>query len=176
VKLNVHEIEEDAKSLAYEEPTDSLNGVLVHGQVCDFEMPATSQVRIEYYRAGQELFFQGHISSDVIGHCARCLEPYPFTLGTDFSLGLLPKQPLPAEIELKGEELDIGYYNGDEIDLTPLIREQIILALPTRPLCREDCKGLCANCGANLNTQACRCTAHTDAPRLAVLRNLKIGH
>jgi uncharacterized protein len=176
VKLNIHEIEEHAKNLAFDEPTDSLNGVLVHGEVCDFEMPATSQVEIEYYRAGQELFFQGHISSDVIGHCARCLEPYPFTLTTDFSVGLLPKQPLPPEIELKGEELDIGYYEGDEIDLTPLVREQIILTLPTRPLCREDCKGLCANCGANLNTQACRCTAHLDAPRLAVLKNLKIGH
>ena len=176
MKLKIHEIAEDAKTLAYEEPTGALNGVLVHGEVCDFEIPATSQVEIEYYRAGQELFFHGHVSADVIGHCARCLEAYPFVLATNFSVVLVPKRPLPAEIELTGDELDVGYYESEEVDLGPLIREQIILALPTRPLCREECKGLCASCGVNLNLQACRCALHTDAPRLAVLRNLKVGH
>ncbi len=176
MKLNVHEIDEVAKELVYEESTDVLNNLLLHGEVCDFEFPAAAEVRVDYYRAGQELFFQGRISGSVIGHCARCLEEYPFDLGKDFFVVLVPKAELPMEAELSGEELDLSFYEGDQVDLSPLVREQIILALPTRPLCREDCKGLCAHCGADLNTQSCACPTGGGDPRLAVLRNLKVGH
>jgi uncharacterized protein len=176
VKLNVHEIDEVAKELVYEESTDVLNGVLLHGEVCDFEFPAAAEVRVAYYRAGEEIFFQGQISGGVVGHCARCLEPYTFELEKEFFIVLVPKAELPAEAEVSGGELDLSFYEGAQIDLSPLVREQIILALPTRPLCREDCKGLCAHCGANLNTQPCTCTTATGDPRLAVLKNLKVGH
>jgi len=176
VKLNVHEIEEVAKELVYEESTDSLNGLLVHGQVCDFEFPAPAEVKVDYYRAGQELFFQGRIAGPVVGHCARCLEEYTFDLGKDFSVVLVPKQPLEEEGAVGDDDLDLSFYEGDEVDLSPLIREQIILALPTRPLCRDSCRGLCPQCGVNLNVQPCTCRAASDDPRLAVLRNLKVGH
>jgi len=177
VKLNVHEIEEGAKRLVFDESTEGLNDLLVHGQVHDFDFPATVSVRLDYYRAGQELFFQGQISGDVIGHCGRCLEDYGFPLDADFSVLLVPKtEDLTAETELTGDELDLSVYEGDIVDLTPLLREQIILALPTRPLCDEDCKGLCPTCGMNLNMETCRCAATVGDPRLAVLRNIKIGH
>jgi uncharacterized protein len=58
--------------------------------------------------------------------------------------------------------------------LTPLIREQMILALPTRPLCQEDCRGLCPRCGANLNERDCGCNLETGDARLAVLRSIKV--
>jgi len=176
MKLNVHEIDEAAKELVYEEPTDSLNALLRHGQVCDFEFPGTAAVRVDYYRAGQELFFQGHIEGSVLGHCARCLEEYTFDVGKDFFVVLVPKEDLPDEVELADDDLDLSFYEGDHVDLSPLVREQIILALPTRPLCRDDCKGLCATCGVNLNTQTCTCTEHSGDSRLAVLRNIKVGH
>ena len=175
MKLNAHEIEEAAKELVYEESTDSLNTLLLHGQVCDFEFPTAAAVRVDYYRAGQELFFQGHIDGTVVGHCARCLEEYTFNLGKDFFVMLVPKLDLPADVELSDDDLDLSFYDGDHIDLSPLMREQIVLALPTRPLCRDDCKGLCPTCGANLNTQACACTASSGDSRLAVLRDLKVG-
>jgi uncharacterized protein len=176
MKLNVHEIEEAAKELVYEESTASLNTLLLHGQVCDFEFPAAAEVRVDYYRAGQELFFQGHIEGSVVGHCARCLEEYTFDIGKDFFVVLVPKAELPGEVALTDDDLDLSFYEGDHVDLSPLVREQIILALPTRPLCRDDCKGLCATCGENLNTQACACTARRGDPRLAVLSTLKVGH
>lgn len=176
MKLNAHEIEEAAKELVYEESTDSLNTLLLHGQVCDFEFPTAAAVRVDYYRAGQELFFQGHIDGTVVGHCARCLEEYTFNLGKDFFVMLVPKLDLPADVELSDDDLDLSFYDGDHIDLSPLMREQIVLALPTRPLCRDDCKGLCPTCGANLNTQACACTASSGASRLAILKDLKVDH
>lgn len=177
MRLNVHEIDEIAKELVYEEATDSLNGLLVHGQVCDFDFPAAAAVRMQYYRSGQELFFQGHIEGPVVGHCARCTEDYAFLLQKDFSLVLVPRQQVPGDTELSEDDLDLSFYQGDAVDLSPLIREQIILALPTRPLCQEACKGLCPQCGANLNTQTCECSARSGDPRLAVLGdNLKARH
>ena len=90
---------------------------------------------------------------------------------------LVPKaDEVAPEAELTDDELDLSVYEGDEIDLAPLLREQIILALPTRPLCDEHCKGLCPSCGVNLNLESCRCAATAGDPRLAVLRNIKIGH
>jgi uncharacterized protein len=177
VKLNVHEIEEGAKRLVFDEPTAGLNELLVHGQVHDFDFPTPVAVRLDYYRAGQELVFQGHISGTVVGHCGRCLEDYTFPLDTDFTIVLVPKTQAPGpEVELHDDELDLSVYEGDEVDLAPLLREQVILALPTRPLCDENCKGLCDHCGVNLNIESCRCAAPTGDLRLAVLRNLKIGH
>lgn len=175
MKLNVHEIEEVAKDLVYDEPTESLNPLLLHGSVCDFEFHQPAAVRLAYYRAGMELFFQGHIAGAVVGHCARCLEEYPFTIAKDFSVVLVPRgEDLPGGAGLAADELDLSVYDGDLVDLTPVVREQIILALPTRPLCRDACRGLCATCGTNLNVERCRCPAAGVDPRLAVLRTAKV--
>lgn len=176
MKLNVHQIEEVAKELAYDEPTASLNEVIVHGAVRDYTFAAPAAVRVEYYRAGQELFFHGRITGNVVGQCARCVEAYTFVLEKEFSLVLLPRPDIPGERELNEEDLDLSFYKGDEVDLSPLIREQLLLALPTRPLCQDTCKGLCPQCGANLNLQTCQCTPSVEDPRLAILRNLKVNH
>ena len=176
MKLNVHDITEDVRELVFEESTEALNDVLVHGEVCDFAFHVPASVRVGYYRAGTELFFQGHISGTAIGQCARCVEEYPFGLETDFSIVLVPRREFSAEEELEDDDLNLSFYEGDEIDLTPLVREQIILALPTRPLCEEACKGLCPHCGANLNTHNCGCTEASGDPRLTVLRNIKVRH
>jgi uncharacterized protein len=70
--------------------------------------------------------------------------------------------------------LGLSYYSGDEINLEPLVREQVLLALPTRPLCAEDCRGLCGGCGMDLNTESCRCSGDTKDPRMAIFRTLRI--
>jgi DUF177 domain-containing protein len=79
-----------------------------------------------------------------------------------------------GQSDLKVEDLEFSYYDGEEVDLTPLIREQTLLALPTRPLCREDCRGLCPRCGANLNQGDCGCPTEAGDPRLSVLRSLTV--
>jgi uncharacterized protein len=76
---------------------------------------------------------------------------------------------------LRGDDLGMSYYASDEIDLAPLIGEQVLLALPTRPLCAENCRGLCGQCGANLNRDTCHCAAAGDDPRMALFRTLKVG-
>ncbi len=174
MKLSIFDIEEVAKELTYDESTTSLNDVLAHGQVCDYSFAVPASVRVTYYRAGQELFFQGHITGGVIGQCARCLEEYEFSLEKDFTVVLVPKRTPAEDAELNEEDLDLSFYEGEQVDLSPLVQEQILLSLPTRPLCRESCKGLCPQCGVNLNSETCSCTRTVEDPRLAVLRNLKV--
>ena len=75
---------------------------------------------------------------------------------------------------LRTEDLEFSLYDGDQIDLAPLVAEQLILALPSRALCREDCQGLCPSCGTNLNLHQCGCAQQARDPRLAVLRPPKV--
>ena len=96
--------------------------------------------------------------SEVVGTCARCLEEYDFPLDRRFSFVLTPRAAAGvASGKLSVEELELSTYTGEEVDLTPLVYEETILALPTRPLCAESCQGLCVRCGANLNEGPCGC-------------------
>ncbi len=84
-----------------------------------------------------------------------------------------PQASTEAEREIEEDDLETSYYRDDQIDLNELMREQFYLALPMKPLCREDCKGLCAQCGTNLNTGTCDCAPVWEDPRLAALKALK---
>jgi len=79
------------------------------------------------------------------------------------------QQGLREEVQLSGYELDVNFFEGDEIDLAELVEEQVLLLLPPAETCRDDCKGLCARCGQNLNERACGCTPdHSDHPFAAM--------
>jgi uncharacterized protein len=72
---------------------------------------------------------------------------------------LAPKDTAPdgAEVELTSEELDIYYYDGEEVDIDSYVFEEVMLNIPIKALCSESCKGLCPSCGKNLNSEDCRC-------------------
>jgi uncharacterized protein len=173
MRIRVQDIGEAVKDLAFEEPTSSLNLLLQRGPVHDYEFVGSASVTVSHYRAGQNVFLSGRAVSQAVGQCARCLESFQFSVDAPFSYVLAPR--IAPKAELEAEDLDLSFYEGDEIDVSPLIREQVLLSLPTRPLCREDCRGLCPTCGANLNSGDCSCRGVARDPRLAVLRNLKVG-
>jgi len=106
--------------------------------------------------------------------CSRCLEPFRMPVDAAFDLRFMPVSEMPTEEEreMQEEDIDVSYYRDDEIDLNELLREQFYLALPMKPLCREDCKGLCPQCGTNLNAGTCSCTVAWEDPRLAPLKEL----
>jgi uncharacterized protein len=88
---------------------------------------------------------------------------------------LLPEAVIgKEEIELRMEDLDVDYYTGEVIDLTPIIFEQIMLQIPMKALCNELCKGLCPHCGINLNKANCDCREDIIDERLAVLKNFRV--
>ena len=77
------------------------------------------------------------------------------------------------DAEVSEEDLDVFPFDGERVDLEPLLREQFVLAVPFAPLCAETCKGLCPQCGIDRNTASCTCEPPID-PRLAALKGLKI--
>jgi uncharacterized protein len=117
----------------------------------------------------------GHVSGELELNCGRCLEPFRLPVTSDFDLRYVPRAENTGEGEEEVEEDDLStaFYDNDEIDLRALILEQFQLALPMKPLCRIDCRGLCPNCGTNLNAGTCECDMKWSDPRFDALKNLR---
>ena len=107
--------------------------------------------------------------------CSRCLEPFRMPVNATFDIRYHPASEMSQDEEREVEESDLetSYYRDDQIDLSELLREQFYLELPMKPLCTEGCKGLCVQCGTNLNAGSCGCGTGWNDPRLAPLRQLK---
>ena len=116
----------------------------------------------------------GTVTTELELACSRCLEPFRLPVAAPFDLRYLPASEgsTDGEREVDDEDLETSYYENDAIDLNELLREQFYLALPMKPLCLDDCRGLCAQCGTNLNTGSCDCAPVWEDPRLAPLKNL----
>jgi uncharacterized protein len=107
--------------------------------------------------------------------CARCIEPVEIPLAADFDLIFRPLgvDGDAPERSITAPETEIGYYQGDGLLLEDVLREQVLLSLPVRTLCNEDCKGLCPRCGANRNNQPCTCDEGPSDPRWEALGGLR---
>ena len=118
---------------------------------------------------------EGKISAAVELDCTRCLQKIERTLQFPFEAAFVTEENYTEakEAELSAQDLDVSIFDGTRIDLSELAREQIILNLPAQIFCSEDCKGLCAKCGANRNLIDCNCEEKEIDPRWAALKNLK---
>ncbi len=116
----------------------------------------------------------GRLQTSLELTCGRCLEPFSVPIDVDVDLRYLPHVENRGEGELEVEEDDLttAYYKDEQIDLGQLVREQLWLTLPMKPLCRDACKGLCPVCGTNLNVTSCGCDTRWADPRLAPLKGL----
>jgi uncharacterized protein len=113
-------------------------------------------------RNSRGILVQGTLATHVITECSRCLTP--ISVPVDLELEELFSYPPSADVPYSVEET--GF-----LDLAPLLREEVILAVPMGALCREDCAGLCPECGQNWNEGSCDCEQDTGAPRLVMLRD-----
>ena len=140
-----------------------------------WEGPASVRAELYLGRSGRGLLIGGTFVGDVVLICSRCLESFRFQAQDRFDLycALGLQAPEGEERELAVDELDVTYIEEGRINTDHLLRENVLLGLPVQPVCREDCRGLCSRCGANLNLGSCGCQeSHLD-PRLAILRKLR---
>jgi uncharacterized protein len=117
----------------------------------------------------------GDLATSIEASCARCLEPVRHSVQRNFDLLYRP-QGIDAgreEISVTQAEAEIGYYRGEGLLLEDVLREQILLAVPIRIICRDECKGLCPRCGRNQNTESCDCAEEIEDPRWDALRKLR---
>lgn len=174
MKLRIEEITGQAKELAFDEPVTEINRLLDQGPIHEYHLSDPVGVKLTYYRSGMDVVFDGVLTARAETICARCAEEFTTSCARPFRFVLVPKAVGVDQGDLRAEDLEFSFYDGEEIELSPLVGEQVLLALPTRPLCKEDCRGLCPQCGANLNREVCGCRGAVPEPRLAVLRTLKV--
>ncbi len=123
----------------------------------------------------QDIRLKGKLDTNLEVACARCLEPVQYKLTRDFDLLYRPlgSDAGRDELSVTDAEAEIGYYQGDGLLLEDMLREQVLLALPLKMICREDCKGLCPHCGKNLNESACSCDTTVQDPRWSSLKEIR---
>jgi len=141
---------------------------------------------LDLYDEGKNVHAQGEFDGYVTVACSRCVEPVKLEIHEPLHVTFLPLSEMPSDddadadpaseddgIEVGEEDLDVFGFDGEKVDLEPLFREQFVLAVPYAPLCSENCKGLCPQCGINRNLETCQCEPPID-PRLAALKGLKL--
>lgn len=143
------------------------------GRSGDFRVIAPVVLRFTAYKDKDRFRLVGTVSTVLELTCSRCVEPFPLPVESAFDVRYLPhSENAGEEREVEEDDLSDGFYRDERIELGQLMEEQFYLALPMKPLCRQDCNGLCASCGANLNVETCDCQVRWVDPRLAGLKAL----
>ena len=123
----------------------------------------------------QDIRLKGKLDTSIEVLCARCLEPVVHDVVRNFELLYRPlgTDAGHEELSVTDAEAEIGYYQGKALLLEDTLREQVLLAVPLKTVCREECKGLCPQCGKNLNEGPCSCAPPVGDPRWSALKEIR---
>lgn len=188
MQVNVEEIREGGLTRNETVSKELLTEVLSGDRDTGFRAVAPSQLTATLHKVSGGVLLHGEFVADVQSACKRCLADVALKVPVDFTLNLVPKKALEVGEAQEGEDDEGGEqagsfelndadrepFDGKTIDLDPIVREQVLLALPMHAVCKEDCKGLCGMCGQNLNEKACGCQSKVIDPRLAALKDIKL--
>jgi uncharacterized protein len=178
--LHVEQLKEKAFTHEFEEDPQvfPIIAAMVKNRECKFLKPLT--IRLRAFRVRELFEVQGTFRTRVRLPCSRCLKDFDSPLTSDFELTYTKEVPglmdvfEEDEIELKAEEIGMFYFKGEEINLQQGIQEQVVMAFPLQPLCNDNCRGLCPQCGADLNQGNCECKREPRLRTFDVLKNLKL--
>jgi uncharacterized protein len=181
MRIQTEQLKESSLTFEFEVPATRFPSLqeMVRQQECDFTGPI--QTRLKAARIGEMVQIEGQVRTTIRLTCGRCLREFISPLESEFALTYARDLPgfsetnQPEEKEIGAEDVGLIAFRGEEIDLTEGIQEQVILALPLRPLCSETCKGLCASCGADLNNADCKCSQPAADGPFAALGRIKLG-
>lgn len=175
--ISLHEIGESGWRISCRKSKEWIRDVLRDAGRSDCAFPDDITISIEVKSRGEGFSARGSLATAITLQCVRCLDAFTFPLEAQFHYHLCPSDsdPLLAEIEVRRDDLDVVHYEGTELDLVPLIVEQIMVTLPTYPLCGETCRGICQRCGENLNSRTCRCSGEDEKiTAFEILRNFPL--
>jgi uncharacterized protein len=140
-----------------------------------FRVVEPASLTFDIYKDKDQFRLAGRVQTTLELSCSRCLEPFRWPIDAPFDLRYQPhaQNTGDGEVEIEEDDLTTAFYENETIDLGQLMREQFYLTLPMKPLCADECKGLCPNCGTNLSRAACDCRLEWEDPRFAALKELK---
>ncbi len=175
--LEVDEITEESDQLAWDEDVPSMMAYLASLSRIDFAFEKPMHTAARIVKVGQSFFLKGNVETTLRLTCVRCLSDFSFPISSSFDLTLSPlkKAPTEEEVELKEEDMESSFFEGGEIHLSEIACEQVFLEIPYKPLCREDCRGLCPVCGKDLNLSTCDCVPENSESAFSALKNLKLS-
>jgi uncharacterized protein len=149
------------------------------GAVEDYRVVAPVVLRFTIHKDKDRFRLVGSVATTLEVECSRCLERFTLPVEREFDLRYLPaggESPSGGgeddEDGIADDDVSVTFYRDDAIDIGELLREQFYLALPMKPLCRPDCRGICPHCGINRNVESCQCEGRWEDPRLAGLKTL----
>jgi uncharacterized protein len=187
MRVNIDEIKEAGLRRSWDVAREQLDD-MVAGDRAGYRARGPAHVEARLEKLERRVRIAARARAELSVPCGRCLAPVSLDVPVDFELTLVPAAEGGDEGEGGGTDRDRGpvrgsfapeqaeeeTYSGKVIELDPIVREQILLALPAYPVCDEGCKGLCTVCGANLNERECGCDRHVPDPRWAGLKDVKL--
>ena len=180
MEILIEQITEEGLVFKFEKSVETfpvLAEMVANGE-CKFAAPIRTAVKP--LRIGDVVKIDGDIETSVRLPCSRCLQPFQISLKPHFALTYMRRatdvieDTKPREVELSAEDTGIVYFQGEKIDLKEPVQEQVIMEFPLRALCKQDCRGLCPRCGADLNEELCDCERRSSPGKFDVLKNLKL--
>jgi uncharacterized protein len=185
MRVNIDEIKEGGLRRTWDVPREQLDEMLA-GDRAGYRARGAARVDVVLEKLERRVRIEAQAKADVTAACGRCLTPVSVEVPVEFEVTLVPADEYrdeaapedgdkgPVGGSFAPEDAEEETYTGKVIDLDPIVREQILLAVPGYPVCDEGCKGLCSVCGANLNERDCGCDRRVPDPRWAGLKNLKL--
>jgi uncharacterized protein len=168
--------------------TKVLQPAEVQGEDEEYRITAPVDLQMVIHKDHDRFRLVGTVKTELELACSRCLEPFTMPIDREFDLRYLPPRlgqgyvgqagaeaepdDETDEDEVEDDDVAVTFYRDEQIDLNELLREQFYLALPMKPLCAEDCQGICPQCGTNRNSAPCDCNPQWEDPRLAGLKSL----
>jgi DUF177 domain-containing protein len=175
LKIRVTDISNDGMHLSAIEPVAAFATLLQVQQNHDCVFVAPLSIELQVAREYDHIRVAGSVETQAGLTCSRCLLDFTTKLRSDFTMFYLKSDAVSRgeEVELSEEDLIAVTFDGEEIDFTEQIAEQVLLELPFKPLCDEACLGLCSSCGVNLNQKGCNCLEQEINLKFNALKDFK---
>jgi uncharacterized protein len=164
MKIKIEEIPEKGIQVEFTKDKEWCDELFRKERDVDFAFASPTSISLKINRSEKNIFIHGKINTSLQVKCIRCTEDFVYPVSEAITYTLTPSGETTkshTESELTSEDLELSFYNGEEIDLYQILKEQIFLSIPSYPRCSNSCKGLCPGCGANLNVDSCRCSQRT---------------
>jgi uncharacterized protein len=186
MRVKVDEIKDKGLELEEALPAELLTEALAAADGFTLKRPGKLKARFE--KIGDDILVKASLDCDLEAPCKRCVDPVPLPMAVAFTLDLVPASKFERAADEEGEDdggseragtfafdhADHEPFDGKRIEMDPIDREQLVLALPVSVVCREECKGLCMVCGNNLNERECGCERKPADVRLLKLKDIKL--